>query len=64
MVAAVEMQIRNERGREGSDAVVGEVASHHNQADEHQDGEAVGTSGWMEESQRILELSSGNGRKI
>ena len=47
--AAVEMQIRNERWRESSDAVVGKVASHHNQADEQQDGEAIGTSGWREE---------------
>jgi len=33
-VAAVQMQSRNERGREGSNAVVGKIASHHNQADE------------------------------
>jgi hypothetical protein len=61
--AAAQMQILNERGREGSDAVVGKIASHHNQADEHQDGEAVGTSGWMEESQGIRSCSSRNGPK-
>jgi hypothetical protein len=47
------MQIGNKRGREGSDAVVGKVASQHNQADEGQDGEAVGTAGGMEETQGI-----------
>ena len=48
-VAAVQMEGLNERGRERADAVVGEVASHYQHADEHQDGEAVGTSGGMEE---------------
>ncbi len=39
--AAVQMQRIDECGREGADAVIGEIASQYYQADEHQDGEAV-----------------------
>jgi len=52
-VAAVQMQSLNERRGESADAVVGKVASQYQQADEQQDGEAVRTLGWVEESQGI-----------
>jgi hypothetical protein len=48
--AAVQMQRLDECGSEGADAVIGEIASQDYQADEHQDGEAIGALGWMEES--------------
>ncbi len=48
--AAVQMQCLDERGCQGADAVIGEIAAQHDQTDEHQDGEAVGAPGGMEEA--------------
>ena len=60
--AAVQVEIRDERGRESADAVVGEIASQNQQADKHQDGEAVGPPGWMEESHGFRSGAFGNER--
>ena len=47
--AAVQMQRIDECGREGADAVIGEIAPQYQQADEYQDCEAVRALRWMEE---------------
>jgi hypothetical protein len=57
--APVQVQGIDEGRRQGPDAVVGEVAAQDQQADEHQDGEAVGPPGGMEEPEGCSRLGLG-----
>ncbi len=59
--AAVQMQRIDESGREGADAVIGEIAPQHQQADEHQDSEAVRALRGMEESHGFRSFYIGGG---